>query len=39
MSEVLPGEVLRKKKCSSKFRKFYRITPMLESLFNNVAGP
>ena len=27
-----------KKRCSSKFRKFDRKTPVLESLFNEVAG-
>ena len=25
-------------RCSSKFRKFHRKTPVLESLFNKVAG-
>ena len=27
-----------KNRCSQKFRKFYRKTPMLESLFNKAAG-
>ena len=30
-----PPELFRRKKCSLKFRKFYRKTPVLESLFNN----
>ena len=31
-------EVFCKKSCSQRFRKFHRKTPMLESLFNRVAG-
>ena len=30
--------MFRKKNRSKKFRKFYRKTPVLESLFNKVAG-
>ena len=33
-----PPEALCKKMCSEKFRKFYRKTTMLESLFKKVAG-
>ena len=33
-----PLEVFGKKRCSEKFRNFHRKTPVLESLFNNVAG-
>ena len=33
-----PPVVFCKKRCSKKFRKFHRKTPMLESLFNKVAG-
>ena len=32
-------EMFCKKSCSEKYRKFHRKTPVLESLFNNVAGP
>ena len=31
-------EAFRKKKCSLKFRKFHRKTPVLWSLCNNVAA-
>ena len=31
-----PREVFCKKRCSSKFRKFHKKTPMLESLFNKM---
>ena len=34
-----PPEFLCKKRCSEKYCKFHRKTPVLESLFNNVAGP
>ena len=34
-----PPEAFCKKRCSKKFRKFYRKTPVLESLFNKAAGP
>ena len=37
ISEAATGNVLGKR-CSKKFRKFYRKTPALESLFNKVAG-
>ena len=33
-----PPAVFCKKSCSLKFRKFHRKTPVLESLFNKVAG-
>ena len=33
-----PPELLCKKRCSSKFRKFYRKTTVFKSLFNKVAG-
>ena len=33
-----PPEMFCKKRCSKNFRKFHRKTPVLESLFNNVAG-
>ena len=33
-----PPEVFCKKRCSWNFRKFHRKAPVLESLFNNVAG-
>ena len=31
-------EVFFEKKCSQKFRKFHRKTPLLECLFNECAG-
>ena len=34
-----PPEVFYKKRCSLKFRKIHRKTPVPESLFNKVAGP
>ena len=33
-----PPDVFCKNWCSLKFRKFHRKAPVLESLFNNVAG-
>ena len=33
-----PLEAFCKKRCFKNFRKFHRKTPVLESLFNNVAG-
>ena len=36
--QLEPPGVLFKKKCSVKYRKFNRKTPVLESLFNNVEG-
>ena len=33
-----PPDVFSKKRCSEKFHKFYRKTPVLESLFKKVAG-
>ena len=37
MSEAAAGRV-NKKTCSKKFRNIYRKTPVVESLFNKVAG-
>ena len=34
-----PPEVFCKKRCSQKYRQYHRKTPVLESLFNKVAGP
>ena len=33
-----PPEVFCKSRCSLKFRKLYRKAPVLESVFNKVAG-
>ena len=33
-----PPKMFCKKRCSQKYRKFHRKTPVLESLFNNIAG-
>ena len=34
----LPGEIYTKN-CSSQFLRFHRKTPVLQTLFNNVATP
>ena len=36
MPEINPEAAVRR--CSTKFRKIYRKTPVLESVFNKVAG-
>ena len=36
--EKQPKEVFYKQRCSLKFRKFHKKTPMWESLFHKVVG-